>query len=138
MTKSKGFTLIELLVVIGIIAILFGIVIIAVNPARQFAQSRNTQRRSDVRTILDACWEYAADHNGNIPSVIPATPTHIGTGAGNIDLTPDLVPNYLTAIPHDPNGDDADTLYEISHDTNNRITVNATAAELGETISVTR
>jgi len=139
MKNKKGFTLIELLVVIGMITILFAIVLIAVNPARQFAQARNTQRRSDIRAILDACWQYAADHNGNPPSVITTTPTNIGTGTGKIDLTADLTPTYITAIPKDPDGGtDADTLYAISKNANNRITVSATNAELGETISVTR
>lgn len=135
--KSKGFTLIELLVVIGMIAILFAIVLIAVNPARQFAQSRNTQRRSDVRAVLDACWQYAADHNGNLPSAITTTPTDIGTSG--LNLATDLVPTYLTAIPKDPSGGtDETTLYLASKDADNRVTVTASNAELGETISVTR
>ena len=53
----KGFTLIEILIVIGIIAILSSIVIIAVNPARQFAQARDTKRQSDVNAILNAVYQ---------------------------------------------------------------------------------
>ncbi len=38
--NQKGFTLIELLVVINIITILTSVVIVALNPARQFAAAR--------------------------------------------------------------------------------------------------
>ena len=48
--NKKGFTLIEILVVIGIIAILAAIVVVAVNPARQFAEARNSQRQSNVES----------------------------------------------------------------------------------------
>src|ERR1700722_12408331 len=59
-----GFTLIEILVVIGMIAILATIVIIAINPARQFAQGRNSQRVSNVNTILNAIGQRIADNKG--------------------------------------------------------------------------
>ncbi len=59
-----AFTLIELLLVIGIIAILSGIVIGALSPARQLGSSRDAKRRSDVNTILNAVYQYSIDHQG--------------------------------------------------------------------------
>ncbi|RJR30119.1 type II secretion system protein [Candidatus Microgenomates bacterium] len=84
----RGFTLIELLVVIGIIGILAAVVLVAVNPGRQFAQARDTQRRSDLLQITNAIYQFAAEHDGNLPdtdgvdatSNFPQTPTCIGNG----------------------------------------------------------
>ena len=139
-SKARGFTLIELLIVIGIIAVLAGIVLVAVNPARQFAQANNTQRRADVNTLLNAVGQFQVDNRGQLPAGITTTVTNIGTGAGLVNLSTDLVPAYLADIPFDPlTGAPTDTGYEISVSaTDGRVTVSAPDAELGETISVTR
>lgn len=128
MFKIKGFTLIELLVVIGIIAILAGIVLVAVNPSRNFASSRNATRNNDVSQVLSAVVQYAAANNGSYPAAITET------GVGADTLATDLVPNYIPAIPADPQGGQ----YTVSKDVNGRVTVSASGAENSETISVTQ
>lgn len=127
--KNKGFTLIEILVVIGIIALLATIVLIAINPAKQFAQARNTQRTSNVNTILNAIGQRMADNAGvfegtfgtsnhcdQLPTSATAVTTTMGTSAlGNSsgDLGC-LVPTYIPALPVDPTWVlGADTLYDV-------------------------
>lgn len=151
---QKGFTLIEILVVIGILAVLFAIVLIAINPARQFSQANNTKRRSDSTALLNAIHQYAADNKGALPAGISQTTQNVGYGTGRADICSALVTRYLAALPVDPavnNGTgygdpitvcgttDYDTGYTVvSSATDNRITVAAPHAELSEIISVTR
>ena len=137
---QKGFTLIELLVVIGIITILMAGVLIAVNPARQFASARDAGRRSDMIAITNSIYQYSVEHNGLLPASITTTPRHIGTNAGLVNLATDLVPTFIPAIPKDPsNGTDADTMYTLYKNASSRLVATA-ASELtpGTPISITR
>ncbi|MDE2001441.1 MAG: prepilin-type N-terminal cleavage/methylation domain-containing protein [Patescibacteria group bacterium] len=153
--SQSGFTLIELLIVIAILTVLFAITIVAVNPARQFSQANNTQRRSDVSALLNAVYQYAADNRGALPAYVNSSSTQeIGSSTGScaitcgatttvatcLNLDPTLVPTYLAAIPYDPNQSNASsTHYAITKSTSgNRLTITACDAELSETISVTR
>lgn len=148
--KPEGFTLIEILVVIGILAVLFAITLIAINPARQFSQSNNTKRQSDVNSILNAIHQYAADNRGTLPAGIDTSTKVIGNGATEANICGSLITTYLAALPVDPltnNGapvTDCVAAYTTNYNvvrsaTNNRITVAAPAAELpGVIISVSR
>ena len=144
-TEQKGFTLLEILLVVAAIAILAGIVIVAINPTKQLGEARNAQRRSDVTVILNAAYQYSIDNNGNLPTGITTTPTEIcsTTGApcvGLVDLGALTAgEKYLTAIPTEPQKVTANGVgYKISRSANNRITVVAQYPEQSATITVTK
>ena len=148
--KSMGFTMLEILLVVAAIAILAGIVIVAINPGKQLAETRNAQRNSSVNTIINSIYQYAIDNNG----AIPASVNDVGAGAcadaaneicatggtctGITDLgvlTTDGT--YLVAIPQDPSGGSANgSGYHVAKLASGRIEVCAPDAEEGATISV--
>src|SRR3954466_14334862 len=63
---KKGFTLVELLVVIGIIALLVGILLPALNRARE--KGRQAQCLSNVRQISMAFFMYTNENKGGFPA----------------------------------------------------------------------
>ena len=154
--QQKGFTLLEILLVIALIAILAGIVIVAINPAKQLADGRNTQRSSDVNTILNAVYQYSIDNNGPLPTVIPsiascatsatATATNeiCKTGGDCTDLVDLSIltanEKYIVSLPYDPKSSTTNgTDYFICKDSvSSRLTVTAKNPENSATISVTR
>lgn len=125
--KYDAFTLIEILVVVGLIAILAAVTIVAINPAKNFRQTRDAQRSADVTAILNAVTQFTSEEGNSLTSLVAET----GFGANNtlascgsgtndiinqqgttaltsedldlgIDLFTVLVDEYIVAIPEDP------------------------------------
>ena len=148
---KKAFTLIEVLLIVAIIAILAGIVILAVDPSIRTSDQSNAQRVADVNTVATAVYQYAVDNPGILPPSVNELEDGIPTEVCNtsfksqpecddlVDLSVLVQDNYLASIPSDPSvsprNDGAG--YQIVR-TGDSITVLAPLAIDGEVISVTR
>lgn len=63
----SGLTLIEVSIVIGILAILAGIVIVAIKPKEQTGKARDGTKKSDSAALLSAINRYYVSYNGVYP-----------------------------------------------------------------------
>lgn len=109
--NAKGFTLIELLVVIAIIGILAAVVLIALNPVEFLRRSRDTQRLSDMNTLVSATKLFQTNNPAaTLPlgplchsaTVVATEKNAGGTGWTGINYNLAVTGNTLPAIPVDP------------------------------------
>lgn len=162
---KKGFTLIELLIVIAILAILAGIVFVALDPLTRFRDARDSTRWADVSAVLSAirvaqvdkggAYTYGVRHDtafatGSAFMIVNATTT-----AANCSVTCDgdttnrcanlnqlVSRGYLGKLPISQNGTGNWSAnlsgYYVQLNANNSVTVGACESENAPTISVTR
>ncbi len=71
--------MLEILLVVTAIIILAAIVVVAINPVRQIAQTHNAQRESNINAILNATYQYSVDNKGATPPGITQNLQMIGT-----------------------------------------------------------
>src|SRR3989344_191546 len=124
----SGFSLVELLMAMAVVGILAGLVIVAINPTKQMADARNTQRKFDVNSILNAFGQFSVDSGGFFQPkkvdgttlltecAVNSTPRHLckpttphGTDPGMCGdpnilcvFSRHLTGAYLADLPHDP------------------------------------
>lgn len=99
----KGFTLVELILVVGIIAILFTVAFMVLNPLGQFQKANDSKRKSDLAQIQRALESYYQD-NERYPRTTGAPSyclQHIVSPwsyyCGNSNWSP-----YMNLVPKDP------------------------------------
>ncbi len=154
--RSAGFTLLEILLVVAAIAILAGIIIVAINPAQQLAETRDAQRHSDVQALSNAITQYViknptgtllnqlASGDGTCAQTVDDNDVRIckeDESCGGAEIDDYLVPDYIAALPIDPVAEDSDedTGYVAYQLSNGRIYVCAPYAEEADSgISITR
>jgi len=153
--KNKGFTLIELLIVIAIIAIIAGVVFVALDPLTRFQDARDSRRWGDVTGILSAIKINQVDRQGayldSVSALANSTTAMIGTGVDvtgctaeatsvAVDLSDLVTDGYLASVPMDPSsGTAAKTLYYLTKNSNGTIVIGACVPENTSTgISVAR
>lgn len=96
-TSAKGFTLVELLIVIGFLAVLATATVLILNPAEFIAQSRDTKRIADLKSLDKALELYLANDGnafGNSETIYTSLPdTNGGASADcNEHSLPDISP----------------------------------------------
>lgn len=130
--NEKGLALNNLLITIAIVAVLAGIVILGRNPATEFSKTYDSQRESDIESILSAVYQFqnSAAARGALPHCLlglPPNSTSIptcdsdssGIGIGNggfegamelgtpadastYDCSEALTPTLMGKLPVDP------------------------------------
>jgi len=142
-----GFTLIELLIVIAVIAILAGVVFVALDPLARFQDARNAKRWAAVNAISDAIKLYQIDHGGAHGTEVEELTTGLAYQIGAddsgacsdtcsnptvvlqadcVDLDGYISGEYLQEIPIDPNASgasDDETRYYLIKNDNGSVTV---------------
>ena len=163
-TTKRAFTLVELLLAIGIMGILASIVIVAINPGKQMGDARNTQRKFDVNTILNAFGQYAIDANGLFHPIsvdgtdlssncfatatnkklCKATITPSECATASCVWSRHLSGAYISTIPSDPSDDESTASEQLMVDylvrslSPGRVEVNAPNAENSSIIGAMR
>jgi prepilin-type N-terminal cleavage/methylation domain-containing protein len=136
---KNAFTLLELLIVIGILVILIGATIAAINPGRQFAKANNARRWSDISVLLNAVLQNIIDNKGVwvCPDYSEITTSTDGAFIASTTeailqapICNCLLPRYLPALPQDPRVGNPLTACPATYNTRYKIYQDATTSRI--------
>ncbi|HVX23943.1 MAG TPA: type II secretion system protein [Candidatus Saccharimonadales bacterium] len=92
--RSEGFTIIEVMIVLAIAGVILLIVFLAIPAVER--NSRNTQRKNDVASLLGAINEYVTNNNGADPLTCSGTnPVTFGSSPA---ATADAATSYFNKV----------------------------------------
>ena len=102
-STRAGFSIIEIMIVVAVIAMLSGILVPVLD--RELTQAADSRRAGDIKTIQAAVESYYRT-NGSYPDTGNVwqgdAPNFGGFGYGPAGYIPGLVPDYMGALPEDP------------------------------------
>ncbi len=102
MTRRNAFTLLELLVVVGIVAVLIGLVLPAVQKVRE--QAARMRSANNLRQIQLGVHNFAAAHDGRVPPIDGGTaPPYFSTFAAVLPYL-EQANLYADIYTHGPDG----------------------------------
>lgn len=103
--SRPGFTLIELLIALGIIGIVSTIVLVAVNPYKNYCEAENAKRKVEARELKNAIYQYIVA--GRVPPTAPVGEDNArpvcrpGVSDPSCISLDDLMPAYIGTMPLD-------------------------------------
>ena len=97
--RQAGFTIIEMLIVVTILALLAGVLVPVLQEGQQTA--RDSRRMQDLRTVQSALADFFRAE-GEYPDTSDEWQNDNDDGYGAAGYIPGLVPDYLPALPRDP------------------------------------
>lgn len=122
---KRGMSSSDIFVVLGIIAVLFAVFLLFLNPLESFSEMRDAERKNKVHLLLDATLRCALENGGALMSGLENLPAGklyiIGTEQSDCDVCNTIetekscidlgksscgqlrfVPDYISSLPVDP------------------------------------
>lgn len=103
-SSRKGVTLLELILVIAIIAILFAVIFVSLDPGRRLNEANNSARRIAAASVADAIAKQRLDNAGDYYTTVDAHVDSLATAGGGGALSALGSARFYTTTDLDADG----------------------------------